>query len=212
MPRKPLISRAGAVAEALHVLDEQGVGALSMLAVAQRLGVRSPSLYKHFRDLDDLLDAVAERIIEELTTDLPQRTDSWRRELDELARLYHRTFQRHPNAVPLVLGRPLRSKRSLTGLDTTLRILLDNGWSTDHAGRALLLVESYALGAAMTAASAGIAADAGDLDDHPALSAVLADSHPQLRLGARDFEHGLTMLLDRIAAELAPDSGTDSAN
>ncbi|MHA6803924.1 TetR/AcrR family transcriptional regulator [Salinifilum ghardaiensis] len=204
MPRQPLISRAAAVTEAVHLLDEHGSGALSMRSVAQRLGVRSPSLYKHFRDLDDLLDAVAEGIIDGLLADLPHETTSWRRELDQLARAYYRTFQRHPHAISLVMGRPLRSTRSIAGLDALLQILLDDGWSTSNAGRALLLVESYALGAAVTAASAGFAAADGECDEHPALSAVLADSHPHLQLGARDFEHGLAMLLDGIARDLAP--------
>ncbi len=204
MPRKPLISRAAAVTEAVHILDERGAGALSMRGVSQRLGVRSPSLYKHFRDLDDLLDAVTEEVTAEITAQLAHDTASWRSELDQLARRYCHTFQRHPHAIPLVMGRPLRSKRSIAGLDALLQTLLDGGWSASNAGRALLLVESYALGSAMTADSAGFAAEESELDEHPALSAVLTHSHPQLRLAAQDFEHGLAMLLDSIARDLAP--------
>lgn len=205
MPRQPLISRSAAVAEAVRILDDEGAGALSMRRVAQRLGVSSPSLYKHFQDLDDVLDAVADAIIDEITSELPHTSPSWRHELSELARRYRETFRRHPHALTLVMRRPLRSASSQAGLDAVLQILLDDGWSPANATRALLLVESYALGAALTSLSAGFAAGAGD--ERPALSAALTGSHPRLRLGAEDFEHGLAMLLDGIAGELSPGAG-----
>ncbi|MFC7341361.1 TetR/AcrR family transcriptional regulator [Saccharopolyspora griseoalba] len=202
MPRPPLISREAAVAEAVRVLDDEGVGALSMRRIAQRLGVSSPSLYKHFRDLDDVLDAVADAIIEEITSQLPHDTTSWRHELDQLARRYRDTFRNHPHALALVMRRPVRSESSLAGLNAVLQILLDDGWSAARAARALLLVESFAFGAALTSASAGFAGEVGA--GFPALSAALSGSHPKLRLGSEDFEHGLELLLDGIAAELSP--------
>lgn len=203
MPRPPLISRTTAVAEAVRVLDDEGLGALSMRRLAQRLGVTSPSLYKHFRDLDDVLDAVAEAIAEEINSRAPHESPtSWRIELAELARRYRETFGRHPHAAALVMRRPLRNESSMAGLDAVLQTLLDHGWDPPRATRALLLVESYAFGAALTSVSAGFAEDVGDA--HPALAMALSGSHPRLRLRTDDFEHGLTMLLDGIDAELSP--------
>lgn len=206
MPRPPRISRSTAVTTALRILDDEGPGALSMRRLAQRLGVTSPSLYKHFRDLDDLVDALVDAVVHEINTG-PVRAGepatSWRDELSRLARRYCATFRRHPHALALVMRRPLRSRTSLTGLDSLLGLLHRSGWDTAAATRALLLVESYAMGAAFTAASAGFAAEPDELARHPALAAALT-SHPDLRLGAPDFEHGLTMLLDGIARDLAP--------
>jgi len=42
------------VAEAAALADERGIQALSLAPLAERLGVRVPSLYKHVRGLDDL--------------------------------------------------------------------------------------------------------------------------------------------------------------
>jgi AcrR family transcriptional regulator len=42
------------VAEAAALADERGIQALSLALLAERLGVRVPSLYKHVRGLDDL--------------------------------------------------------------------------------------------------------------------------------------------------------------
>ncbi|WP_327298813.1 MULTISPECIES: hypothetical protein [unclassified Streptomyces] len=53
----------------------------------------------------------------------------------------------------------------------------------------MLLVESYSLGAAMTAVSGGIADDAGLLEGHPSLAAALSGGHCVFRLDAPDFGH-----------------------
>jgi TetR/AcrR family tetracycline transcriptional repressor len=53
------ISVTAIVEEALRVIAERGEG-LTMNALAQRLGVRSPSLYHHVRDKTALLDLVAQ--------------------------------------------------------------------------------------------------------------------------------------------------------
>lgn len=45
--------------EAARVADEAGLDRLTLAAVAQRLGVALPSLYKHVRGSDDLLASLA---------------------------------------------------------------------------------------------------------------------------------------------------------
>ena len=51
------------VTATLELVDEQGIGAASMRAVASRLGVRSMSLYRYVQDRDELFDEVVERIV-----------------------------------------------------------------------------------------------------------------------------------------------------
>ncbi len=53
MPRAGL-SRSVVIAEAAELVDEVGWDQLTMAGVADRLGVRLPSLYKHIGSLDDL--------------------------------------------------------------------------------------------------------------------------------------------------------------
>jgi TetR/AcrR family transcriptional regulator, tetracycline repressor protein len=53
------LSVTAIVDEALTVIAERGVEGLTMSALAERLGVRSPSLYHHVRDKAELLDLVA---------------------------------------------------------------------------------------------------------------------------------------------------------
>lgn len=58
MPRAGL-STAAVVDVALELVDEHGLDALTLSAVAQRAGVATPSLYKHIRSLDALMQHVS---------------------------------------------------------------------------------------------------------------------------------------------------------
>jgi TetR/AcrR family transcriptional regulator, tetracycline repressor protein len=53
------VSVAAIVTAALALIGERGVTGLTMSGVAERLGIRSPSLYYHVRDKAALLDLVA---------------------------------------------------------------------------------------------------------------------------------------------------------
>nr|MDT0664287.1 TetR family transcriptional regulator [Micromonospora sp. DSM 115978] len=53
MPRAGL-SRDRVVAEAAALADTAGLDAVTLSTLADRLGVRVPSLYKHVDSLDDL--------------------------------------------------------------------------------------------------------------------------------------------------------------
>src|SRR5258706_12767498 len=57
------------VAVTLEMVDEQGIGAATMRAGSARLGGRSMSLYRYVQDRDELLDAVVERVVNELADD-----------------------------------------------------------------------------------------------------------------------------------------------
>lgn len=58
MPRAGL-DAAAVTRAAAAIADEEGLANLGMTAVAERLGVRAPSLYKHVGSLDDLVHRVA---------------------------------------------------------------------------------------------------------------------------------------------------------
>lgn len=67
MPRAGL-SPDAVVDVALAIVDEQGVDALTLAAVATRAGVAAPSLYKHVGSLAHLRSLVGVRVLEELTS------------------------------------------------------------------------------------------------------------------------------------------------
>jgi len=57
-PGKPRLSRADWVQGAYEALGDRGISAITVDALAQRLGVTKGSFYWHFRDSEDLLGAV----------------------------------------------------------------------------------------------------------------------------------------------------------
>lgn len=75
-----------------EILETAGPAGLTMQAVATRVGVRAPSLYKRIRDRDALLAAVATASIEALTA----RLDSAGDDLTALARAYRAFAHAHP--------------------------------------------------------------------------------------------------------------------
>ncbi|MGS0562800.1 TetR/AcrR family transcriptional regulator [Microbacterium aurugineum] len=82
MPTPERTSTAEIVATGRELLESAGPAGLTMQAVATRVGVRAPSLYKRVRDRDALHAAVAVATIDALTARLEN-------EGDDLAALAH---------------------------------------------------------------------------------------------------------------------------
>jgi len=97
------------VAEARQLLEAEGPEALTMRRLAERLGIRAPSLYKHLPNKETLEAAVialgfeesAERFEAALAT-------SRRRPLAALAAAYRAFALEHPHLYRLMTGGPLR--------------------------------------------------------------------------------------------------------
>ncbi len=100
-PKAPLLSPAGVVDAALALIDRDGYAALNMRALGRELGVSDASLYYHFTNKDEILLAVAQRIM--LNVHLPPQFDPWDEVLIESATGYRRVMLEHPNAVAVIL-------------------------------------------------------------------------------------------------------------
>lgn len=63
----PSLSKHRVVLEAADLADEVGIQNATLSAVARRLGVKTPSLYSHVRDLASLLDGVTALALADLS-------------------------------------------------------------------------------------------------------------------------------------------------
>ncbi len=70
MPRRPGLTHAAVVNAAIELVNQDGVGRLSLAALAQKLSVRSPSLYNHINGLDGLRRDITLAGLQQLTTAL----------------------------------------------------------------------------------------------------------------------------------------------
>ncbi len=105
MPRAGL-STTAVVEAALAVVDEGGVGALTLAAVAQRTGVATPSLYKHVAGLPELRTLVGARVIEDMAETfaaavMGRSGDDAIRALMHAYRAYVGAYPARYNAMPL---------------------------------------------------------------------------------------------------------------
>src|SRR5512132_991228 len=82
--RRPPLTRQRVVAEALTVIAEHGVEALSMRALAARLGVVPGALYRHVRNKEQLQDLVLDGVLAEVDCNLDPAV-AWTEEIRVLA-------------------------------------------------------------------------------------------------------------------------------
>lgn len=100
MPTPERTSTAAIVDAGRAILEEAGPASLTMQAVAGRVGVRAPSLYKRVRDRDALLAAVAEAAADDVTARLDAAGD----DLARLAAAYRDFAHAHPEAFRLMFS------------------------------------------------------------------------------------------------------------
>jgi AcrR family transcriptional regulator len=216
--RLPL-TRERIVAAALDLLDADGLEALTMRRLADRLGVGAMSLYRHVEDRDELLDLVVEGILSE--TEIPAPTGSWRLDLASIARATRAGLLRHRSAAVLVTTRLGLGRGGLAALERTLAVLRGAGFDDATAVAANRALGNLVAGAVLYEA-AGLAGAQGAArerrrDEGRALMAGLpADVYPNLHAAAdalfsvtadEAFEAGLGALLDGFEGLLAERRG-----
>jgi AcrR family transcriptional regulator len=106
MPAKAKTSSAEIVAAALALINELGAEALSMQAIAQKVGVQGPSLYKHFTDRAALLKAAETQLFQELAAVLWEAASagSEGEAAQRMAFAYRAFAKRNPRAYGLMFA------------------------------------------------------------------------------------------------------------
>ena len=144
-PRKPRkeespLSRERVVAEALRIVDEDGVDALTMRALGSRLGVDPMAVYYHIPNKGALLDGIVEAVWSELSLPPESAGDggasdgsSWQEELWQIACAMRDTLRRHPNALPVLATRPNVSRPGFRLTDRALGAVLRSGLAVEEA-------------------------------------------------------------------------------
>jgi AcrR family transcriptional regulator len=136
---------------ALAIADGQGLDAVTMRAVAARVGVTAMALYPHVRSKEDLLDGLVGRLLAELS--LPDPAKPWPDRLREIARSARETAHRHPAVMPLLFARPAVTPDAVRVVDAIYQALLDAGVPDDEIARVERLVSTFVLGYAISEAS-----------------------------------------------------------
>ncbi|MCI0549005.1 MAG: TetR/AcrR family transcriptional regulator [Candidatus Rokubacteria bacterium] len=151
MGRPARIDRTVILRASLDLADERGLAAVTMQAVAERLGVTPMALYRHIANKADLLDAVQESLLTEFT--LPDRRLPWRQRLAALARAARESAKRHPEVFPLLLQRAASTPGGRRVRDAICDALLDAGVPDSQVPRVERLLSTFVMGFAISEAS-----------------------------------------------------------
>src|SRR6059058_5689494 len=82
------------VTESLRLLDTAGVAGFSMPKLGRALGADPTAVYRHFASKDDLVLAIADRLIAEATDGLAP-SECWVETLIDTTRRLRRTYRAH---------------------------------------------------------------------------------------------------------------------
>ncbi|WP_345030094.1 TetR/AcrR family transcriptional regulator [Kutzneria kofuensis] len=138
----PALSRDRIVRAAVELVDEQGMDALSMARLAERLGRATMSLYRHVASKDELQAVMLDAALGE-----PPRpndpTAGWRAGLETWARALLAVYRRHPWMPRMEITGPPLSPGQLGWLEAGLVLLRDTALEPIERMSVMLLVSGY---------------------------------------------------------------------
>lgn len=129
-------------AEALALLNDVGLEGLTTRALAQRLGVKQPALYWHFRDRRALLDAMNDAMMAPFLTAPPAPDMAWQDQLFTLGSMMRRALLSCRDGALIHAG--TRADRGL--LETQMQALTQAGLPPDRAVRVLVAIGRMVVG------------------------------------------------------------------
>jgi len=199
--RPARLNRSAIVGVALELVDDEGVDALTMRALARRLEADPMAVYRHVRDKADLLGAMCDAVVADLPALDPD--GPWRPQVAALAGELRARLAAHPGLLPVLAGAPV-TPAALATTQQVLALLVARGVPAPIAGAGFGAVFSYVLGFALVEAAlpaaeadrdglrAGALAHLGD----PAEPPPHLDDALHLLEEPGDFAFGLDLLLD----------------
>lgn len=176
------------VEAAVEIADADGLGAVSMAAVAARLGYTPMSLYRYVSAKEDLI-----LLMQEEATGLPSAESrdagGWREQLEALYREQVQIYLRHPWVLDVAIRGIPSTPHSAAWMDAGLQALADTPLTHDERLAVLLIVTGAARWAGIVLASyarlereRGMAeSELTQYEDAMFRSLITADAYPALR-------------------------------
>ena len=208
------------MAAAIAVADEGGAGAVTMQAVAGRLGsYTAMALYRYVSSKDGLVDLMLDAATAEIEIPAGPGPD-WRADVRDLAVRTREMTKRHPWYPVLFHTRPPAGPHLMRRLEFMLQVLTAQGADLAGAMTYAALIDRHVLGSGLQEAEEAEMSRRHGLDDEASLQAALAAVHDLAAASGRyprltewlahpagpsadeQFELGLGFLLDGVAARL----------
>lgn len=213
------LERDMVVTAALELLGEVGFTGLTLRKLAGRLNVKAAALYWHFENKQDLIDAMAERImLAEFERAQPQHTD-WRSLLTMVGRTHRSALMRYRDGAEVMAHANIHSHAMFNGMERLLKALRDQGFSPQLAMHSFFTVVRFTLGCVFEEQADPRTKTAAPDERHKRIK-EMAKNYPTVAQSIQDglgvkgpdhmFESGLRIILDGIAQQI--ENPLDPAN
>jgi TetR/AcrR family tetracycline transcriptional repressor len=201
------LDREQIVKAGLGLMDEVGLAGLSLRRLAKDLGVAAPALYWHFRDKQDLLDAMQEMIY---ATEVPAARrlhpgETWEEWVARRARDGRAALRRHRDGATLAASTKPRGAQ-WEQIELLLTVLGEAGFAPADAARGLFAISNYIAGFALEEEAdrrRGATGGPGEIQiprETPLMAEALRTvGDPQ---GDDNFEYGLQLIIAGMRSRL----------
>ncbi|WP_443065489.1 TetR/AcrR family transcriptional regulator [Streptomyces sp. NBC_00536] len=120
--RPPTHSRAAITAEAVAIADTEGIAAVTMRAIATRIGAGTMSLYSYVPNKETLLELMVDQVSGEHRIP-PEPSGDWRADLRQLAHEQRAMMRSHPWLAAALPSRQTFGPHTLAVLEYALGLL-----------------------------------------------------------------------------------------
>ncbi|WP_203546666.1 TetR/AcrR family transcriptional regulator C-terminal domain-containing protein [Dyella caseinilytica] len=199
----------------LKLLNEGGLEAVTLRAIAAELGVKAPTLYWRFKNKQDLVDDMASRVLvdwaESFRGLLP--TVSWQDWALAYGVSLHGMLLRYRDGARMVSGSRLTDTRLYASMERALEMFQTHGIAPSAAALCMTTIYSYVIG--FTIEQQAVLSPKGERDPRYALSErealVDAERYPLSRSIGPDvfdnyearLERGLRVIVAGFAQEIS---------
>ncbi|UNS99131.1 TetR/AcrR family transcriptional regulator C-terminal domain-containing protein [Streptomyces tubbatahanensis] len=213
------LRKSDVVDAALRFLDIEGLDQLTMRKLGASLNVHGGALYRHFPNKEALLDAVADKIVQDMGDPLPD--SPWTDQVEILGNRLRTALLSHRDGARVVAGTFAPGVNTIVGSDMAVQVLCRAGLPPAQAGWVTFALFYYVLGHTIEEqAQRQLPSDNNwrvrnerlDVQVSPQFAVALdslwdTDPAERFQYGLRVFVEGLSHLAAPSAQQTRPASG-----
>lgn len=189
---------------ALELLDEVGLQELSLRKLADKLDLKAPALYWHFKNKEALIDYMAEAILQATFHDLQPRADDepWQDWLLGICKRLRKAMLHRRDGARVIAGAHMYPAVTLMRLfETSMQSLMSAGLERQRANLVLMTTVHFVFGNVIEEQSSPSLEEIESLDldalsrDFPLMRASIDDHIADTKAGRDEFEEALRLII-----------------
>ncbi|MFB9903541.1 TetR/AcrR family transcriptional regulator [Allokutzneria oryzae] len=153
--KEQALSQEQIVAEAVRLLDAEGVEALTMRRLGTQMGTAATSLYRHVTNRDELIELVVDEVYGEIEVPAPASAQDWRAGVTACAHSVRSMILRHPWIASVLgqVGLSYLGPNVMRLNDRMLGLFASGGFGMVEADQAISAVMAYVIGIGISEAA-----------------------------------------------------------